>query len=188
MRARLFGGDSMTVATKMTVDEFLKSDPTEHPDFVGCQDEFKHPGPQPMPMPNLVALIRRIGGPDAIPDAMDAPHLAFIPDLHDAQIRYGVFLLDRKTHIVYAELSRMGPRMLQVSHWHPRERFLDLIFELPADWAAGTWAGPCTCIMDQFSSSPDLDALAMASCDRFLGLIQQATETCCLIRRDVFIP
>jgi hypothetical protein len=182
-----------TVTTKMTPEEFLKSDPNDHPDFVDHGDEFEHPAPPPLFMPNLVALIRRMGGPDAIPDVMDQHGCLLrnsapaIPGMH-VELKHGAFLVDRWSHRIYADVNRLDPDTFQISGWHPRDRFLEIILHPPTDWTVGAWTCGCVSIMDMFSNSPELDALAMASCDWFIGEIQRAVETYCLIRRDVFIP
>jgi hypothetical protein len=180
----------MTVATKMTPEEFLKSRPMDHPDFVGCDQETGHPRVRTVSMPNLVALIRRMGGPDAIPDQMEQGFVnmsAVAWSMPDGE-KYGAYLRDCKSHRIYAELSRLGPDNLIIEAWHPRDDALSINISLPADWSAGIWEGGFISIQDVFSKTTELDALVMASCDLWLGLIQAATETYCLIRRDVFIP
>jgi hypothetical protein len=173
----------------MTPDQFLASNPADHPDFVGSDQPANHPR-QAVLMPNLVALIQRMGGLDEIPDQMLAPQV--IPPLNVAsaldEIRYGVFLRDFKTQHIYAELYRLGPAKLVVSGWHPHDDGLSLIFGLPTDWTVGAWTVNLVDIDDVFSSTADLDVLVATSCDWFIGAIQKATGTYCLIRRDQFLP
>src|SRR5262245_17981315 len=130
----------MTVATTMTPDQFLASNPMDHPDFVPCDLATDRPL-RSLLMPNLVALIQRIGGLDAIPDRMSAPP----PDFSHVDVAialdgiwYEALLRDRKSHRVYAELSRLGEN-LEVSGWHPHDSNLTIAFNLVADWAAGAW-------------------------------------------------
>jgi hypothetical protein len=186
----------MAAATKMTPAEFLASDPFDHPDFVPCNDpraDGRHRG-QTLFLPNLVALIRRLGGPDAIPDRMHEP-LPAGDGLRaiDWEVlwandhKYGVMLKDRTSHLVYAELSRLGVNCLEVEGWHQRELGLSLTFEIPADWSGGAWETPVASIQDTFSATAELDALAAATLDYWLGSIDKATHTYCHIRRDVFI-
>jgi hypothetical protein len=145
-------------------------------------------------MPHLVALIQRMGGLDAIPGqnddhalrAVDRPYFSIWDSMPD-RLQYGAFLRDRESHRAYAKLSRLGEN-LELSGWHPREGNLTITFGLPADWTAGAWTITLVQIDDVFSSTAELDALVAVSCDEFISAIQKATETYCLIRRDVFRP
>jgi hypothetical protein len=183
----------MNVAAKMTPDQFLASNPADHPDFVECDRPTDHPKLQSVRMPNLVALIRRMGGVDTIPDqgapgrGIDRPYFDIWHSMPD-RLRYHAILRDSKSHRVYAEVHRMGADNLIVQEWHPHDTGLAIIFGLPADWTAAPWSVELVQIADIFSSTTELDALVIASCDRFIGAIQKATDTYCLIRRDLFIP
>ena len=174
----------------ITPDEFLASNPQDHPDF-GMQPT-DHPAVRPMLLPNLVTLIHRMGGLDAIPDVRAEGPVTHLPDL-DVLFgvpdggRYSAMLRDRRSHCVYAELSRRGPGTLIVEEWHPHDPLLRVEFGLPADWAAGAWTVTRVVSDDMCSATAELDALAAASCERRIGLVQNPAETYCLIRRDVFL-
>jgi hypothetical protein len=171
---------------KKTVVEFLTADPNEHPDFVPCYEERPYAGEHlVVPMPNLVALVRRFGGWDAIPDGMDK--INEIDILSRDEAGQSALLKMRNTGRICGDFSRLGADILEVDDWHPKERHLSILFAVPADWAAGPWGVACVSISDSFSASAELDALAAAACDLYFGMIQKATETYCHIRRDQFI-
>jgi hypothetical protein len=191
----------MTTATKMTPAEFLAMNPKDHPGFLHCGDPRFEPGKEAgskhpaVFMPNLVELICRIGGPDAIPESWsedDDP----IPDLDDPRaavawdecrgVESKAMLRDLRSRRPYAVLHRWGPT-LWVESWHPREVNLDLHFDIPADWSASAWEVPGAMIHDIFSVSYDLDRLVAETLDYWIGAIQRATETYIHIRRDRFV-
>jgi hypothetical protein len=195
----------MTTATKMTPAEFLAMEPREHPDFVACNDPRaervnKTGDPDRVVfIPALVALIRRFGGLDAIPDRMEECHGLIRYHEADAirlgvelecavRAEYGALLKDVRSHRAYATLSRLGGRTLCVDSWHPREDFLSVMLAIPADWAAAPWAVEFVSIEDSHTASHDIDRLAAEACDYWIGGIQRATATYCHIRRDVIIP
>jgi hypothetical protein len=178
----------------MTSDEFLKSRPMDHPDFIDCDQWTGHPSVPATSLPNLVALIRRMGGLDAIPDdnddrvlrGVDRPYFSLWDSMPDRML-YGAFLRDCESHRAYARLLRLGENVV-ISGWHPCESNLTITFSRPADWTAGAWPIALVQIDGVYSSTAELDALVAISCDEFIGAIQKATETYCLIRRDVFRP
>jgi hypothetical protein len=175
----------------ITLEEFLASNPQDHPDF-GMQPT-DYPAVRPMLLPNLVTLIHRMGGLDAIPDVRAEGPVAWIPAIDilasvpDGE-RFSAMLRDRQSHHVHAELYRMGPNTLMVEGWHPHDPYLCISFDVPADWAAGAWTVREAVSEDMFSATAELDALVAASCERRIGLVQDPAETYCLIRRDVFRP
>jgi hypothetical protein len=191
----------MTTATKMTPAEFLAMDPGDHPDFVCCDDPRLEPGNKAgrkdstLFMPNLVELIRRIGGLDAIPDDWTG---GFRP-LYDSGDPRGVvewtetrghneraMLKDLRSGRLYAVFYRWE-NSLWVIDWHPREGHLDLNFDIPADWSASAWDIPQAMIEDTFTASYDLDRLVAEALDYWIGAIQKATEAYIHIRRDRFV-
>jgi hypothetical protein len=191
----------MTTATKMTPAEFLASNPHDHPDFVHCGDPRFEPGNKAgrkdstLFMPNLVELIRRIGGPDAIPDdwtedfepllASDDPRVSITWDECQG-VESKAMLRDLRSRRPYATLYRWGTS-LWVESWHPREANLDLHFDIPADLSVSAWGIPSAMIQDIFAASYDLDRLAAEALDYWIGAIQRATETYVHIRLDRFV-
>jgi hypothetical protein len=187
-----------TTTTTMTAAEFLASNPRDHADFVSCDDprlESRLGRAGSLLLPNLVGLIRRIGGPDAIPDQMEErePDGFFhwqSEDRWNILIREGQYwsarLKDCHSSRVYAELSRLG-NGLEVREWHPHERYLGLIFTIPVDWSASAWAAPTTMIEDIMSASHDLDLLAAEACDLWIEGITKSVDTYIDIRRDQLV-
>jgi hypothetical protein len=146
-------------------------------------------------MPNLVELIRRIGGPDAIPDATDGANedgsLELTPhDYWDIIGRDGLedaaMLKDRRSGRIYAQMYRLRDCLL-VHEWHLKEGSLYLHFDIPADWSGSAWGLPFTSIEDVHTASYDLDRLAAEALDYRIGAIQKATETYVHVRRDRFV-
>jgi hypothetical protein len=184
----------------MTPAEFLASKPRDHPDFVGCDDPRCEPANKAgkdgtILMPNLVELIRRIGGVDAIPDDWTDDFKPFY--FHDeprgaawwAECRgreQVVMLKDLRSRRPYLTLYRWR-NSLHVEDWHPRGDFLALIFGIPADWSASAWELPFVSIMDVHTASYDLDRLAAETLDYWIGAIRKATETYVHVRRDRFV-
>jgi hypothetical protein len=181
-----------TTASGMSPAEFLIHDPYDNPGIVGNDDErWEDEGrprrpPLGVPMPNLVALIREVGGPDAIPDAPDLE----VPDgesparigpnspIEDrAESDRSVRLKDKLTERVHVELIRLGSVRLQVTDWHPRREGLVLAFDIPADWATAPWGLPDVRIGDCSSISPDLDRLAAEALDHWIGVIRASGES-----------
>jgi hypothetical protein len=192
----------MTTATKMTPAEFLAMNPHDHPDFAGCDDPRLEPGNKAgrkdstLLMPNLVELIRRIGGPDAIPDDWDRDLLRPIYHYDDPRgeawwaecqgQEQKAMLKDLRSRRPYLTLYRWD-KSLWLTGWHPHEKNLDLVFNIPADWSAAAWGIPSAMIEDVFTASYDLDRLAAEALDYWIGAIQKATETYVHIRRDRFV-
>jgi hypothetical protein len=191
----------MTTATKMTPAEFLAMEPRNHPDFVCCIDprcdSRNKTGRKDSTLflPNLVELIRRIGGPDAIPDDWKQRPSPFYS--HDdprcavwwaecGGHAHRVMLRDLRSRRPYLTMYRWTDR-LWVTDWHPRETDLDLLFDIPADWSAAAWGLPFVCIEDIITASYDLDRLAAEALDYWVGAIQKAAETYVHIRRDRFV-
>jgi hypothetical protein len=148
-------------------------------------------------MPNLVELIRLIGGVDAIPDPRDGD--GFLPifttdDPRHAVVQWergdlgdqGVSLKDVRTRRTYLRLSR-GGHSLWADDWHQRDETLGLVFGIPLDWTATPWRLPFTSSFDRISASHDLDRLAAESLDHWIGVIRGAMETYIFVRRDRFI-
>jgi hypothetical protein len=195
------GDPPMTTATKMTPAEFLAMDPREHPDFVNCSDprceSHSETGRKDaiLFMPNLVELIRRIGGPAAIPDLEDKTDAdGFVDfawaDEWEIMRRDGrdnaAMLKDLGSGRTHVELHRLDD-WLFVEKWHPKEASLSLAFDIPADWSASAWDAPLATIDDVMMASYDLDRLAAEALDDWIGAIQKATETYIHIRRDRFV-
>ena len=190
----------MTGATEMTPAEFLKIDPRDHPDFVACDDPRcksanKAGQDGTLFMPNLVELIRRIGGPDAIPDDWDheSRPIGCDDDPRGAAWwaecqahEHKVMLKDLRSRRPYLTLYRWD-KSLWARGWHPRGTDLDLLFDIPADWSAAAWGLPFVSIEDMMTASYDLNRLAAAALDYWIGAIQKATETYVHIRRDRFV-
>jgi hypothetical protein len=186
----------------MTPAEFLAMAPLNHPDFVCCTDPRCESGNKvgrkdpALCMPNLVELIRRIGGPDAVPEAFsgDNPVPLFGLDdprshvvWHEAKgAMHSALLKDLRSRRVYARLYRMGNGLF-VDRWHPKDEFLEAIFDVPADWSASAWGLPSVMSEDSDTASYDLDRLAAETLDYWIGSIQKATETYVHIRRDRFV-
>jgi hypothetical protein len=191
----------MTTATQMTPAEFLASEPRDHPDFVCCInprcDAQNKTGRKDSTlfMPNLVELIRRIGGPDAIPDDwtedlrplldLDDPRSSILWDECRGQ-ESKVMLRDLRSRRPYLTMYRWKDG-LWVTDWHPRETFLTLLFDVPTDWSAAPWASRYVSIEDTHTASYDLDRLAAETLDYWIGAIRKATETYVHIRRDRFV-
>jgi hypothetical protein len=186
----------------MTPAEFLAMEPRDHPDFVHygdprCESAVKAGREDPaLFMPNLVELIRRIGGPDAIPNhrdpglvpllSHDDPRWDVLWEEEGWTTGYTAMLRDLGSRRGYATLYRMN-NSLFVHDWHPREDFLQVTFDIPADWSVSAWGLPTVMIEDVFTASHDLDRLAAEALDYWIGAIQKATETYVHIRRDRFV-
>src|SRR3954452_14514198 len=132
-------------AQKMTRQQFFAASPANHPGFLACDDPAlggKQGKSSPLFMPNLVALIKRMGGLDAIPGGTKDGGFRGITDL-DIALRdgeeYSAMLKDKDSGQVHARLCSLGCNSLVVDHWHPHVSFLELIFGIPADWSAAPW-------------------------------------------------
>jgi hypothetical protein len=184
----------------MTPAGFLEMDPDDHPDFVPCDDPrcgSRNKAGRKDPavfLPNLVELIRRIGGPGGVPDTRDGAEGGPL-ELHlrgpwEVCSRdggtYAAMLKDKRSGRVHAELCRIGDRLM-VQDWHPRQGLLHLIFTIPADWSASAWELPFTARDDDHSASYDLDRLAAEALDYRLGALRKSTETYIHVRRDRFV-
>jgi hypothetical protein len=150
----------------------------------------------PEVMPNLVALIRRMGGFDAIPDAMgqsfgmewsEVDVLALLVRApggytHDAR------LMDRASHKVCVSLHRSGSDRLVVTQWYPGRGLLCVVFAPPADWSVGPWRMVDAMIDYRRPQIAESGPSLAADCDRLIGKVQREVDTYCMVRRDVFIP
>jgi hypothetical protein len=99
---------------------------------------------------------------------------------------YAATLKDLRSRRCYATLYRTK-NVLFVDQWHPRDDFLELIFDIPADWSASAWVAPITMTEQVFTASYDVDRLAAEALDYYIGAIQKATETYIHVRRDRFV-
>jgi hypothetical protein len=181
----------MAVAQKMTAQQFLASDPGDHPDFQPCHAADTSFQKTSRLMPGLVELVRRMGGLDAIPGSADCPW-NLKPDaervkMWHAGFCWGAMLKHRESGRLLLTTSRLGPDSLVVDSWHPHESGLSIIFGIPADWTAAPWTINFVSIYDTFSTSASLDALAAEACDFLVGLLNDVDSTYCHIRRDSFV-
>jgi hypothetical protein len=158
------GVPPMTTATKMTPIEFLESDLYSHPDFVVCDDPRldsktgNKAGDEATGLfllPNLVRLIRRIGGVDAVPETEDSEGRWVLGDGY----RRSVLTLSR----LHGSLVAEG--------WHPRCPALTAIFDVPDDWSGSPWRLSVVMGDDLFPTSYDLERLAVEALDHHLGEI-----------------
>jgi hypothetical protein len=163
----------MTTATKMTPAEFLRMEPRKHPAFVSCDDprlDARWEDPT-LSLPNLVRLIQRIGGIDAIPDPY--PEEAWV-------------LKDGADTIL--ELSRSGARRLNVEGWHPRCPALVLMFDLPEDWSGSPWRLSVVMGDDLFPTNADLERLAARALDHHVGEILDSRGGHFYVDGEPFVP
>jgi hypothetical protein len=189
----------------MTPAQFLASEPRDHPGFVHCDDLRcgRDDKTGPVPMPNLVELLRRVGGPDAIPDHRD-PETQMITDSDDpraiaVQEDTGrgngrlARLKDLGSGTLYAWMFRYGEALF-VGGWHPREARLILSFAITGDWSVSAWGVLGATIGDASAASYDLDAasydvtrLVAEAFDHWIGETRKATQTYVHIRCDRFV-
>jgi hypothetical protein len=163
----------MTTATEMTPAEFLESDLLHHPGFVGSGDprldaRWEHPT---LSLPNLAALIRRIGGIDALPDRW--PEEAWV-------LKVG--------RDIVLELSRSDARTLVVEAWHPRCPALMLMFKLPDDWSGSPWYLSVVMGDDLFPTDADLERLAARALDHHVGEILDSRGGHFYVDGQPFVP
>jgi hypothetical protein len=185
----------------MSVNDFLAADPLRnHPDFQGADVAVNNPHQHPAClMPNLIELIRRMGGPDWIPDARESDFPVHDEPDWDIRWRDGDHwdaTLRRKDWKedpgeVLLKLSRYrakdGSLYINVENWHPHNDLLEIDFTVPTDWTAAPWTVATVMDSDMFSTSAELDTLAAKACDTWVGLVNDPSKTYCHIRRDSFV-
>jgi hypothetical protein len=177
----------MSLATKiLTPQEFLGMDPGDHPDFLGCDKtwpKYQHPR---LLVPNLVALIQRAGGFDAIPDEMDrgVEDLIGIGDNPWALPRWDAQLRDWDTGNRLCEFKRWGNDDIEFSDWHPHESLLSIHYKIPADWTAAPWEPYYVAIMEMTASTSWLEFMASMALNFWIEGIQKARRTLIHIQRD----
>ena len=162
---------TMLIALPATPEEFLATDPgtiRDMYDACGGPD-----GPRPLPpvsLPNLAALLARLGGPDAVPDHDDrarrrAGWKPFDPsrgDLPSATLR------ELGEGDVVVRLYRFGHE-IDVFDWHPEAPELMVALVLPADWGASAWRVRSVCDHRDgagYSHTAACDVLAARALDR----------------------
>jgi hypothetical protein len=154
----------MTTAIEMTPAEFLECDLDHHPGFGSCSDPRLDVRPRAnppalmLPMPNLVWLVRRLGGIDAIPEGW--------PDAETWVLKEGGRTILR--------LSRAGPRELAAEGWHPGCPALVVTLHLPEDWPDSPWSVGLVMGDDLFPTTDELRCLAARALDRHVGEILDA--------------
>jgi hypothetical protein len=158
------------IALPATPEEFLAVDPGTIRDMSG---PASYPRPEVM-MPNLVALLRRLGGPDAVPDAGTGRARARVGwdfEDNDRDNWPSATLRERGTGDVVARLNRSGDE-IAVSDWHAEDGGLMVVLVLPADWSAAPWAVRSVYGEDgdrYFSGTAACDTLAARALDRWIG-------------------
>jgi hypothetical protein len=145
-------------------------------------------------MPAVVELIRRMGGLDEIPEVTAASlgmhNTIDVPEvkIHVRDGDYWEAMLKRRdSGQVLIAMSRFGESGLQVTHWHPHNADLTIVFRLPADWTAWAWTVEVVMIHDTLSTTLELDALATEACDMLAGLVNDPNKSYCHTRRDLFV-
>jgi hypothetical protein len=159
----------MRDATTLTVDEMSPEQrfdwqPSLHPDWVGLDRETpKHDHPT-VYVPMLAHAVERLGGPEnlLVDDAEDwggGP-------TGEIGSRHGKAIVQ-----AHAFRDRDGAGYtLHVFGWHPKDRFVEVVFDLPERWRGAEWTVAFAAIMgDLFSGSADLERLVASRCDRIVG-------------------
>jgi hypothetical protein len=181
---------TVTEARALTPEQFLKMEPHDHPDFVYC-GEIPDGSSRRQPtvlMPNLVALIQRMGGIENVPDRMERTGSFDLRTWHHSG--HAAMLRDRSSHLVYGSIDRLGDDCLDVSEWHPhdyRPLPISIIFGIPPDWTVSPWTISHVSMCDVFSTTTELDLLASRTCDFWFAAIQKSTDTYIHIQRDQFL-
>jgi hypothetical protein len=101
----------------------------------------QYPRPELM-LPNLVALVRRLGGPDAVPDMRGGgprSRVGWDFDDNNRDNWPSATLRDRHMDDIVARLTRSGQE-IGVTDWHPEDGGLEVVLVPPADWSAAPWA------------------------------------------------
>jgi hypothetical protein len=153
-------------------EEFLATEPEAILDMHdACGGPESYPRPEVM-LPNLVALVRRLGGPDAVPamgHGRDRVGWEFSD--HDRENWPSATLRDRHMDDVVARLTRCG-REVNVHDWHEEDARLTVILVPPADWSAAPWAIRSVYGMEDslyHSHTAACDILAARALDRWIG-------------------
>jgi hypothetical protein len=165
------------IALPATPEEFLATDPEAIRDMydacggpgLGC-----YPHPEVL-LPNLVALVRRLGGPDAVPAmgrGRERVGWDFEADEDDDRANWpSATLRDRQWGHIVARLTRCD-REINVHDWHEEDRGLTVILVWPADWSAAPWAIRSVYGMGRdprCSHTAACDLLAARALDRRIG-------------------
>jgi hypothetical protein len=163
------------ISLPATPEEFLATNPDairDMYDACGGPDSYS---PPPVFLPNLAALLARLGGPDAVPLYDDRPRRRagwdpFDPS-RDESAMPSAMLRERGDGDVVATLYR-SRREIEVFDWHPEAPELMVALLLPADWAASAWRVRSVCDhRDEggYSHTVACDTLAARALDHWIG-------------------
>jgi hypothetical protein len=159
------------IALPATPEEFLATDPRTIRDTCGPTVQYPHPE---LLLPNTVALLRRLGGPDAVP-AMGRGRERVNWEYGDGdEDRAGwpsATLRERFMGDVVARLTRWD-REIAVQDWHPEDAGLTIVLIPPADWSAAPWAIRSVYgggYESYVSHAAAFDILAARALDRWIG-------------------
>jgi hypothetical protein len=172
----------MTTTTLITLpatpEEFLAAEPGAIRDmYDACGGPEQYPRPE-LILPNLVALVRRLGGPDAVPDLGDGRTRnrvgwEFEDDDRDNWPSATLRLRDTASILgnIVVRLTR-GGREINVHDWHAEDAGLTVILVPPADWSAAPWTIRSVYGMDRegyHSHTAACAILAARALDRWIG-------------------
>jgi hypothetical protein len=167
-----YGRTITLVPLPATPEEFLATEPQAIRDMHdACGGPEQYPRPEVM-LPNLVALVRRLGGPDAVPTSWrERESVGWDFDDDDRGNWPSTTLRDRRMDDIVARLTRFGDE-INVHDWHEEDGGLTVILVPPADWSAAPWAIRSVYGMDRdcyFSKTAACDLLAARALDRWLA-------------------
>ena len=160
------------IALPATPEEFLSTDPETIRDmYDACGGPERYPRPEVM-LPNLVALVRRLGGPHVVPATGHArDRVGWDFDDNDRENWPSATLRDRRMGDVVARLTRCGHE-INVHDWHEEDVGLTVILVPPADWSAAPWAIRSVYGMEDslyHSHTAACDILAARALDRWIA-------------------
>jgi hypothetical protein len=129
------------IALPATPEEFLATDPGTIRDmYDACGGPDGRRTQTPVSLPNLAALLARLGGPDAVPayDLGAMGRAGWKPFEPSRAEMPSATLRERGEGDVVARLYR-SPREIEVFDWHPEAPELMVALVLPSDWRASAW-------------------------------------------------
>jgi hypothetical protein len=144
-----------------------------------CGGPEHYPRPELL-LPNLVALVHRLGGPDGVPAmGRGRGRVGWDYSDFDRDNWPSATLRDRRMGDIVARLTRCD-REINVHDWHEEDARLTVILVPPADWSAAPWAIRSVYGMEDslyYSRTAACDLLAARALDRRLADHGDPAET-----------
>jgi hypothetical protein len=186
-----YGRTITLVPLPATPEEFLAAEPQAILDMHdACGGPECYPRPEVL-LPNLVALVRRLGGPDAVPTSgRERERVGWDFEDNDRDNWPSATLRDRGMGDVVARLTRCGCE-INVHDWHEEDGGLTVILIPPADWSAAPWAIRSVYGMDRdhyHAHTAACDILAARALDRRLAECGDPAETFLQILSEAIRP